>query len=145
MSEQDAPPSIPSQPSDIEETGIREQAIEYADHAKNTAGKMADQAKNKTGEMANQATERAKVVKDQAADGLERAAQVAHQRASGSGGMPAEAGMKIADVMEDTAQYLRTHDSNDVWGDVASYVRRHPIQALAGAVVGGFVLGKLFS
>jgi ElaB/YqjD/DUF883 family membrane-anchored ribosome-binding protein len=145
MSEQDPRSSIPSQQSETEETGFREQAREYADHAKNTAGKMADQAKSKTGEMANQAKERAEVVKDQAAGGLERAAQVAHQRASGSDGMPAEAGTKVANVMDDTAQYLRTHDSNDIWGDVASYVRRHPIQALAGAAVGGFVLGKLFS
>jgi ElaB/YqjD/DUF883 family membrane-anchored ribosome-binding protein len=145
MSEQDSRSSIPSQLPDTEETGIREQAKEYADHAKNTAGKMADQARNNTGEMANQAKERAKVVKDQAADGLERAAQVAHQRASESGGMPAEAGTKVANVMEDTAQYLRTHDSNDIWGDLASSVRRHPIQALAGALVGGFLLGKLFS
>ena len=145
MSEQDPRSSIPSQPSETEETGIREQAKEYADQAKNTAGRMADQAKNMTGEMANQAKERAKVVKDQAADGLERAAQVAHQRASGSGGMPAEAGTKVANVMGDTAQYFRTHDSNHIWGDVASYVRSHPIQALAGAVVGGLVLGKLFS
>jgi ElaB/YqjD/DUF883 family membrane-anchored ribosome-binding protein len=145
MSEQDPRSSIASQQSETEEMGVREQAKEYADHAKNTAGKMADQAKNKTGEMANQAKERAEVVKDQAADGLERAAQVAHQRVSGSAGMPAEAGTKVANVMEDTAQYLRTHDSNDIWGDLASYVRRHPIQALAGAVVGGFVLGKLFS
>jgi hypothetical protein len=28
---------------------------------------------------------------------------------------------------------------------MASYVRRHPVQALAGAVVGGFLLRKLFS
>jgi hypothetical protein len=140
MSEQDPRSSIASQQSETEETGIREQAQEYADHAKNTASKIADQAKNKTGEMANQVNVWAK---DQAASGLERAAHMAHQRASGSG-MPAEAGTKVANVMEDTAKYVRTHDTNDVWGDVEFYVRSHPIQALAAAVVGGFVLGKLF-
>jgi hypothetical protein len=106
---------------------------------------MADQAKNKAGEIANQAKERADVMKDQAAGGLEHAAQVAHQRATGSAGIPAEAGTKVANAMEDTAQYFRTHDTNHIWGEVASYARSHPIRALAGAVVGGFVLGKLFS
>jgi ElaB/YqjD/DUF883 family membrane-anchored ribosome-binding protein len=141
MSEQDPRSSIASQQSETKETGIREQAQEYADHAKNTASKIAGQAKNKTGEMANQVNVWAK---DQAASGLERAAQMAHQRASGSGGMPAEAGTKVANVMEDTAKYVRTHDTNDVWGDVEFYVRSHPIQAFAAAVFGGFVLGKLF-
>jgi hypothetical protein len=145
MSEQDPRSSIPSQPSETEGTGIRAQAKDYADHAKNTAGEMADQAKNKAGEIANQAKERADVMKDQAAGGLERAARVAHQRASESAGMPAEAGTKVANVMDDTARYFRTHDTHNIGADVASYVRRHPIQALAGAVVGGFLLGKLFS
>jgi hypothetical protein len=130
MSEQEPRSSIASQQSETEETGIREQAQEYA-----------DQAKNKTGEIANQVNVWAK---DQAASGLERAAQVAHQRASASGGMPAEAGTRVANVIEDTAKYVRTRDTNDVWEDVAFYVRSHPIQALAAAVVGGFVLGKLF-
>jgi hypothetical protein len=143
MSEQDLRSSISSQPS--EGTGIREQAKEYVDHAKNTAGEMADQAKTKVGEIANQAKKRADVMGDQAAGGLEHAAQVAHQRATGSAGIPAEAGTKVANVMEDTAQYLRTHDTHSIWVDMASYVRRHPVQALAGAVVGGFLLRKLFS
>jgi ElaB/YqjD/DUF883 family membrane-anchored ribosome-binding protein len=145
MSEQDPRSSISSQPSETGGTGIREQVKEYADLAKNTAGEMADQAVNKAGEIANQAKEKADVMKDQAADGLERAAQVAHRRASESTGMPAEAGTKVANLVEDTAGYFRTHDTHNIGADVASYVRRHPIQALAGAVVGGFLLGKLFS
>jgi ElaB/YqjD/DUF883 family membrane-anchored ribosome-binding protein len=142
MSEQD-PRSTTKQQPETEETGGREQAKEYADQAKNKAGDIADQAKNKTGEMADAAKERAAAGKDQAASGLERAAQVTHERVAGSEGMPAQAGTKVADVMEDTAKYLRTHDTNEIWRDVESYARSHPIQALAGAVVGGFVLGKL--
>jgi ElaB/YqjD/DUF883 family membrane-anchored ribosome-binding protein len=145
MSEQDPRSSTISQPSETGETGAREQAKEYADQAKNQAGEMADQAKNKASEMADQAKEGAEAGKDQAASGLERAAQVAHERAAGSEGMPAQAGTKVADVMEDTAKYLRTHDTNEIWRDLESYARSHPIQALAGAVVGGFVLGKLMS
>jgi ElaB/YqjD/DUF883 family membrane-anchored ribosome-binding protein len=143
MSEQDPRSSTTSQPSETGETG--EQAKEYADQAKNKAGEMADQAKNKASEMANQAKERAEAGKDQAASGLERAAQAAHERSAGSEGMPAQAGTRAADVMEDTAKYLRTHDTDQIWRDVESYARSHPIQTLAGAVVGGFVLGKLIS
>jgi ElaB/YqjD/DUF883 family membrane-anchored ribosome-binding protein len=145
MSEQDPRSSTASQPSETEETGAREQAKEYADRAKSQAGEMAEQSKNKASETANQAKEGAEAGKDQAASGLERAAQVAHERAAASEGMPAQAGTKVADVMEDTAKYLRTHDTNEIWRDVESYARSHPIQALAGAVVGGFVLGKLIS
>jgi ElaB/YqjD/DUF883 family membrane-anchored ribosome-binding protein len=143
MPEQDPRWSTTSQPSQPGETGARGQAKEYADQAKNKAGEMAEEAKNKTRNMADDAKERAEDGKDQAASGLERAAQVAHERAAGSEGMPAQAGTKVADVMEDTAKYLRTHDTNEIWRDVESYARSHPIQTLAGAVVGGFVLGKL--
>jgi ElaB/YqjD/DUF883 family membrane-anchored ribosome-binding protein len=134
MSEQDPRSSTTSQQSQTGETGAEEQAKEYAEQAKNKASEMADEGKK-----------RAEAGKDQAASSLERAAQVTHERVAGSEGMPAQAGTKVADVMEDTAKYLRTHDTNEIWRDVESYARSHPVQALAGAVVGGFVLGKLIS
>jgi ElaB/YqjD/DUF883 family membrane-anchored ribosome-binding protein len=145
MPEQDPRSSTASEPSETGETGAREQAKEYADQAKNKASDIADQAKNKTGEMADAAKERAEAGKGQAASSLEHAAQVTHERAAESEGMPAQAGTKVADVMEDTAKYLRTHDTNEIWRDVESYAKSHPLQTLAGAVVGGFVLGKLIS
>jgi ElaB/YqjD/DUF883 family membrane-anchored ribosome-binding protein len=142
MSEQNRP-SDTSQQSETGETRTRDQAKEYADQAKNKADEVVDQAKNKASEMADRAKDSADTMKDQAASGLERAAEVAHERSAGSGTMPAQAGTKVADVMEDTAKYLRTHDTNEMWSAVESYARSHPVQALAGAVVGGFVLGRL--
>jgi ElaB/YqjD/DUF883 family membrane-anchored ribosome-binding protein len=134
MSEQNPRSRTLSEESESGETSPTDQAKEYAEQAKNRAGEVADQAK-----------EKAETGKEQAASGLERTAQMAHERAAASGGMPAEAGAKVADMMEDTAKYLRTHDTNEIWSDVESYARSHPVQTVVGAVIGGFVLGRLIS
>jgi vacuolar-type H+-ATPase subunit H len=111
----------------------REKASEYAEKARETASEYGEKAK-----------EQAEMGKDQAASGMEKAAEMMRDRVGGSdGGVTAQAGTKVADTMENAASYLREHDTTEMWSDVETFARTHPTQALAGAVVAGFLLGRL--
>jgi ElaB/YqjD/DUF883 family membrane-anchored ribosome-binding protein len=103
-------------------------------------GKQARQAATKAREKAQ---EQAEAGIDTAAEGLSSAADKIRERAAGVDGMPAQAGTKVADTMERTAGYLREHDTNEIVDDLERYVREHPVQAVAGAIVGGFVIGRI--
>lgn len=50
---------------------------------------------------------------------------------------------KAAGKFKDTTAYFRERDMNDVVADVRKYLVAHPGPALAGAVVVGFVAGRL--
>jgi ElaB/YqjD/DUF883 family membrane-anchored ribosome-binding protein len=80
---------------------------------------------------------------DQAASGLEQAAEKLRSQTENSSGMPAQAGVKVAEGMESAAGYLREHNTEDMIGDVERYVKAHPTTALAGAVVAGFFIGRI--
>ena len=45
--------------------------------------------------------------------------------------------------MDKTATYLKEHDSQELMHDFEDYVKAHPLQAAAGALVAGFVLAKI--
>jgi ElaB/YqjD/DUF883 family membrane-anchored ribosome-binding protein len=46
-----------------------------------------------------------------------------------------------ADTIENTARYLRDHDTSDMVAGVESLVRRNPGAALASALAVGFLIG----
>lgn len=112
--------------------GVQGQAQEYAEKAREVAS-----------EYGQKAQDQIETGKDQAAIGIEKAAEKLRERAGQSGGMPAQATEKVAAGMENAATYLRDHSTNDIWADVEYYVREHPTQAVAGAVVAGFLLGRI--
>ena len=80
--------------------------------------------------------------KEHAAEGLRSAADRVREHASGDG-MTAQAGGKVADTMERTAGYLHDHEPREIVGDIERYVREHPMRALAGAAIGGFIIGRM--
>lgn len=106
-----------------------------------------DRMKQKAAETKDKVQEKVKETTeegiDRTAEGVQSAADRIRTQAEERGGMTAEAGTKVADTMERTAGYLREHDSEQIIDDVERYVRQHPVQAVAGAVVGGFILGRL--
>ena len=102
------------------------------------ADDMSRQAQEKASEMSDRAREQAEAGKDQAATGMHTAADRIRERAGGS-----EAGEKVAGTMDSTASYLQEHSTAEIWNDVEDYVRKHPGQALAGAVVAGLLLGRI--
>lgn len=80
---------------------------------------------------------------DKAAEGLGSAAEKMRARAGEESGMRATAQEKAAEAMDKTAGYLREHDSQELMHDLEDYVKAHPLQAAAGALVAGFVLAKI--
>jgi ElaB/YqjD/DUF883 family membrane-anchored ribosome-binding protein len=64
-------------------------------------------------------------------------------RASSTGGVQAQVGERAADYMEKASTYLQDHDSQELWGEVEKFVKEHPMQAAAGALFAGFMLGRM--
>ena len=107
------------------------------------AQEVADRTKEAASEYGQKAQEQADRGMDQAAGGMERAAEKLRAQTENSEGMPAQAGVKVAEGMETAASYLREHNTEELLTDVEQYVRQHPTQALVGAIFAGFVIGRV--
>jgi len=107
------------------------------------SGGMTDTVKDKAAEVGSKVEEKAEVGKEKAADGLEKAAEQMRTRLESQGGPQAQVGVKVADGMEKTAGYLRDHETAEIWSDVETFVKEHPMQAAATAAVAGFVLARI--
>jgi ElaB/YqjD/DUF883 family membrane-anchored ribosome-binding protein len=81
--------------------------------------------------------------RQQAAEGMERGAEKVREGTAASTGIATKAGTKVADRMETAAGYLRAHNTQEMLSDVESYAKSHPGKALAGAVVTGFLIGRI--
>jgi ElaB/YqjD/DUF883 family membrane-anchored ribosome-binding protein len=55
------------------------------------------------------------------------------------------AAQTAAEKLDATAQYLRTHDTNDLMSGMESWTRRNPGAALGGALAVGFLIGMSLS
>jgi len=53
------------------------------------------------------------------------------------------AAASVGDQFSSTVDYVRENGVQDMMDDVTSYVKAHPAQALIGAVVLGFVAGRM--
>lgn len=124
-------------------TDLRDSGNSSADTMQDRAQEMAGKTRETVNEMGQKAQDRLDKGTDQAASGLEQAADRLRGQAEGSSGMPAQAGVKVAEGMESAAGYLREHNTEDMLGDIESYVKAHPTTALAGAVVAGFFIGRI--
>jgi ElaB/YqjD/DUF883 family membrane-anchored ribosome-binding protein len=108
------------------------------------AGAMKDKAEEQAGNVATMARERTDQGMDKASEGLHSAASQLREKGEQRGGMQAQVATKFADQLDRTSTYLRDHDSQQVWDDVERFVKENPLQAAAGALVAGFVLGRIF-
>ena len=77
------------------------------------------------------------------ADGLEKAAGQLRTRAQDGGGVQEKVGVRVADGLDKTSQYLREHEAQEIWTDVEQFVKDHPMQAAVGAAVAGYVVAKM--
>ncbi|MCC6387625.1 MAG: hypothetical protein IT302_09595 [Dehalococcoidia bacterium] len=126
---------------------MMDQAGDIASKAQETATEKAEELKDKAGEVRSQAGEKmlagADAGKERAASGLSMAADRMRERAESHDGMQADVAARAADAMDRTAGYLKEHDSQELWADMEQFVKDHPMQAAAGALFAGYVLGKL--
>ena len=120
-----------------------EQAKKVAGQAQEKFGQAQEQAQEKVSQAGEKVTEQADAGIDKAAEGLQGAADKLRETAEGGSGVQAQASAKVADTLETASTYLRDNEAADIMDDVEQYVREHPMQALAGAVIGGFVLARV--
>jgi ElaB/YqjD/DUF883 family membrane-anchored ribosome-binding protein len=126
------------------ETGqqVKDKAAEATQKAQEKASEVGQKAQEKASEVADRAQQKVDEGIHTAAGGVESTAQKIREKTEGSGTLE-DAGAKVADTMERTAGYLREKDSAQLMDDLEQYVREHPMQAIAGAVIGGFVISRI--
>lgn len=113
----------------------REKAGEYAEKAAEQGKDVAGQAREKAGQYAEKAVEQGR---ERSASGLSRAAEAVRTRASDSGSVGNQAGKKLAEGMEATANRLRQPKESGLLGKPKRFALM-----VAGAVAGFLLLRKL--
>lgn len=107
------------------------------------AGEVAEKAQQQATAVKDKAMEQAEVGKQKAASGLHSAAEQVRSRAGESDGTKDKVMAKTADTMEKSAQYLEDHEPREMWDDFEKFVKEHPMQAAAGALVAGVIVGRI--
>ncbi len=124
---------------------VQEQASEVAGRAEEQAGTLAEKAQEQATAVKDKAVEQAEVGKQKAASGLHSAAEQLRNRSGEDveGGVKAQVVTKAADTIDQTATYLDEHEASEIWSDLERFVKEHPLKAAAGALVAGFVFGRI--
>lgn len=127
MSTQDTHSLAPTE--GMTEQGVKGKVSEMATHARTTAAEW--------GRGAASVVDRNL---QSAAGALESTASALRDRVPASGKVN-EIGAATANKIENTARYLREHDSSDMVAGVESIVRRNPGASLCAALAVGFLIG----
>lgn len=82
--------------------------------------------------------------RQRAASGLEDAADKLHDAADKlpGGERVSHAAHSTADALGATGRYVRKHSVGEMFDSLGEFVKAHPTQALVGAVVVGFLVGR---
>ena len=117
---------------------VREISEAARSQAAERARKLAETARERAQQQVEGQRERIASRVEEAASGL------LHHAEDGDN-LRFEAERRVAHGLESAAGYLHSHPTNEVAGDVAGYVRQHPVRSLILAAVIGYLLGKLLS
>jgi ElaB/YqjD/DUF883 family membrane-anchored ribosome-binding protein len=124
-----APTSSGTDVGGTNKTAIKEKVSDMASHAKTTAAEW--------GRSASTAVDRNM---KSAAGALENTASALRERVPATGKVN-ELATATADKIENTARYLREHDTRDMVAGVETLVRRNPGASLCAALAVGFLIG----
>ena len=130
------------QPAD-DASAVLDAASDKASGFQEKATEKASELQEKASEVGTKLHESAEAGIDRAADGLEKAAVQLRSRAEDGGGVQEKVGVRVADGLDKTSQYLRDHEAQEIWTDVEQFVKDHPMQAAVGALVAGYVVAKV--
>jgi ElaB/YqjD/DUF883 family membrane-anchored ribosome-binding protein len=119
--------------------GSSERIDEKIDDIRDRAASIGAKIKDKASQFGSTVSSGVDRQRETAARGLDRAASSLHDGV----GSAAKVGHGLADGMESTASYLRSHNFGEMGNDVMTLCRKHPVQALVSAAVLGFVMGRL--
>ncbi len=106
------------------------------------AGEVAEKAQERATAY-ERAMEQAEAGRQKAASGLHSAADQIRRRSPEAEGTRAQAIARAADTVDRSAQYLDEHEASEMWGTFETFVREHPFQAAAGALVAGVLIGRI--
>ncbi len=114
------------------------------DYDPGTLSDSADQVQEQAAKYGRKAVDAMDSQRTSAASGLKSAAAGLHAKADELPGGRAlsDFAHQAADRMDATGEYLRAHDVRDIAGDVEGFVKTHPMQAIIGAAVVGFLAGR---
>jgi ElaB/YqjD/DUF883 family membrane-anchored ribosome-binding protein len=104
---------------------------------------MASRVTDKAADLGHKAVNAIDTQRGPAASGLDTAAASLH---AGADKLPPQAAPLVhqaADKLGATADYVRNNRMKDMLADVETYVKAHPTQSLLGAVVVGFLAGRM--
>ena len=83
--------------------------------------------------------------RESAASKLDDTAARLHETAGSlPGGRMTGIAHTAADKLEQTSHYIRENDMSEMMEDVVEWVKKYPTQAIVGAAVAGFLVGRLF-
>jgi len=100
-------------------------------------------AADRAHEIGAKAHDRIDVERDRVATRIEDAAGRLRQRGDAAGPIGHTAGEQVATRLEVAAGYLHERQSNEIAGDVATYVKQHPLRAIFAAALVGYLFGRI--
>ncbi|OHV42857.1 hypothetical protein BBK14_31640 [Parafrankia soli] len=121
----------------VDET--QRQVRDVADEAKRQARDLVGETRDQVTQQASEQQQRVASNVRELADGLSRMAEQAPAEAGLAGDLARMASERLRAV----GQHLENRQPADLLEDVRSFARAHPGVFLAGALVGGFVTGRL--
>jgi ElaB/YqjD/DUF883 family membrane-anchored ribosome-binding protein len=101
------------------------------------------QAAQRVHQLGTKAQDRIDAERDRVASRIQDAAQRVRMRGDAAGPIGHTAGDQVATRLEAAAGYLHEHPSDEIAGDVATYVKQHPLRAVVAAAVVGYLFGRL--
>ena len=107
------------------------------------AAEFGEKASEKAAEFGEKAKEVAGATKEKAGAGLGTVGGKIRERAEQMGGTPGRIGAKVGSGIEQAGQYVQERQAGEMVKDFEHYVKEHPMQAVAGAVVAGIVVGRI--
>lgn len=134
-------------------TPERQRAGGPTEQAKQRVEQKTEQAKRKAEGMKNKAKSKARTTAEQqkrrVANGMDRVGQRLEQRGrsmEAQGGLRSRAGRmanRAGETVEQSADYLRTHEISTIRDDAEDQIREHPFASIGAALSGGLALGWL--
>jgi ElaB/YqjD/DUF883 family membrane-anchored ribosome-binding protein len=103
----------------------------------------ADEAQRTASGYFSQAQEEIDARREKAAGSLHVVADRLRQTGSEVAQLDEQALEKLARGVDSTADYIERHSTREMWEDARDYVQKHPMAAVAAAVVFGFMVGRI--
>lgn len=123
---------------------LRQHAEELGSEVSQHAGELGSEVREQAGHMGERGRGALADQAERLSDRLESRAR----RMEMEGGMKGRAGQwahRGSDMIEEGAEYVRTHDLGSMADDLSRQVREHPLLSLGVAIGTGYLLGRIFS